>query len=105
MKPIGLLSFVITAFIGLSPAAHGGSVDRNDSYYFPNDAAYDSHGNVAVVQRVQLALEREGYYVGDNHGNFCSETRTAVRRYQRDNGLHMTNKIDSELLQSLALHQ
>jgi hypothetical protein len=99
MKKLGLLSFVISALMSLSQPAWG----SEGYYYYPDDATYDSHGRVATVRRVQLALEEEGYYVGDNHGNFCYETRTAVRRYQRDNGLPMTGKIDSPLLRALDL--
>jgi peptidoglycan hydrolase-like protein with peptidoglycan-binding domain len=103
MKTIGLLSFAIAALIGPSQRAHGGSSDRNDNYYFPSDAAYDSLGRVLIVRQVQLALEDDGYYVGDTGGNYIPETRVAVRRYQRDKGLPMTNKIDSALLKSLGL--
>ena len=103
MKKLSLLSFGITALIGLSQPAHGDSSARNAGYYYPADATYDSHGRVPTVRQVQLALEENGYYVGDNRGNFCYETRVAVRRYQRDHGLVRTGKIDSALLRSLGL--
>jgi hypothetical protein len=96
MKKLGLLSFVISVLVGLSQPAWG-----SDYYYYPDDATYDSHGRVPTVRQVQLALEDEGYYVGDNHGNFGYETRAAVRRYQRDFGLPITGKIDTALLRSL----
>lgn len=103
MKKLGLLSFGITVLIGLSQPAHGDPRARNAGYYYPADSTYDSHGRVRTVRNVQLALEEDGYYVGDNRGNFCYETRVAVRRYQRDHGLVMTGKIDSSLLESLRL--
>jgi peptidoglycan hydrolase-like protein with peptidoglycan-binding domain len=103
MKKLALLSFVITALIDLSQPAHGDSSDRNAGYYYPTDSTYDSLGRVPTVRRVQLALEEDGYYVGDNRGNFGYETRVAVRRYQRDKGLAITGKIDSALLNSLGL--
>ena len=64
---------------------------------------YDSLGSVATVRQVQRALQEDGYYTGDNRGNFCFETRVAVRRYQRDKGLPITGKIDDALLKSLGL--
>lgn len=96
MKKLGLLSFVISVLMGLSQSAWG-----SDGYYYPDNATYDSHGRVPTVRQVQLALEDEGYYVGDNRGNFGYETRAAVRRYQRDFGLPITGKIDTALLRSL----
>jgi peptidoglycan hydrolase-like protein with peptidoglycan-binding domain len=103
MKRLRSLSFVITALFGLFQSAQAGPSDRNEGYYFPADATYDSLGRVPTVRQVQRALEEDGYYVGDNRGNFCWETRTAVRRYQRDKGLVMTGKIDDTLLKSLRL--
>ena len=103
MKKLALLSFVFTALIGLSQPAHGGSRHRSEGYYYPSDSTYDSFGRVPTVRRVQLALEQDGYYVGDNRGNFIFETRAAVRRYQRDKGLRMSGKIDTTLLRALGL--
>jgi peptidoglycan hydrolase-like protein with peptidoglycan-binding domain len=103
MKKIGVFGFIIIALIGLSQPAHGGPSDKSESYYYPSDSTYDSLGRVPTVRQVQRALEADGYYVGDNHGNFCFETRVAVRRYQRDKGLAMTGKIDSALLRALGL--
>jgi hypothetical protein len=103
MKKLGLLSFVIIALIGLSQPAHGRPSDRSEGYYYPRDYAYESHGRSPTVRQVQLALEDNGYYTGDNRGNFCFETRWAVRRYKRDVGLPITGKIDAALLEALGL--
>ena len=81
MKNLGLLSLAIIALIGLSQPAHGDPSDRSEDYYYPRDSVYESFGR----------------------GNFCYETRVAVRRYQRDKGLAMTGKIDSTLLKALGL--
>jgi peptidoglycan hydrolase-like protein with peptidoglycan-binding domain len=103
MKRLGFFSFVITALISLSQPAQGGASDRSESYYYPSDATYDSLGRVPTVRQVQRALAEDGYYVGDDSGNFCFETRVAVRRYQRDKGLAITGKIDDTLLKTLRL--
>ena len=103
MKTLGFLSFVFAAITGLSQPAHGRPSDRNEGYYYPSDATYDSLGRILTVRQVQRALEEDGYYVGDNRGNFCYETRVAVRRYQRDKGLRMSGKIDDTLLKALGL--
>lgn len=100
MKIPSLLCVVIA--LGLVLPAQADST-MNSKVEYPASAVYDSHGNKAIVRKVQLALQAKGYYAGDNRGNYCYETMTAVRRYQRDNGLPMTNKIDSATLQSLGL--
>lgn len=103
MKKLSLLSLLITTLIGLSQSAHGGPGDRSEDYCYPRDSVYDSHGRVPTVRQAQRALEEDGYYVGDNRGNLCFETRRAVRRYQRDKGLAITGKIDTALLKALGL--
>lgn len=103
MKTLGLLSIAVIAVFGLSQPVNGRAPDRGDGYYYPNRSTYDSSGRVTTVRHVQLALQEDGYYVGDNRGNYCFETRAAVRRYQRDNGLRMSGKIDDTLLRTLRL--
>ncbi|HEV2842941.1 MAG TPA: peptidoglycan-binding domain-containing protein [Chthoniobacterales bacterium] len=103
MKTLGLFSFAIIAVFGLSQPVQADAADRSEGYYFPNESTYDSCGRKLTVRHVQLALEEDGYYVGDNRGNFGFETRAAVRRYQRDNGLRISGKIDDSLLRTLRL--
>ena len=103
MKTLGVLSFGIVALLGLSQPAQAEPTEESEGYYFPTDGTYDSLGRVPTVRLVQLALREDGYYVGDNRGNYCYETRVAVRRYQRDNGLRVTGKIDDTLLRTLRL--
>jgi peptidoglycan hydrolase-like protein with peptidoglycan-binding domain len=103
MKKLCLLSSLTIAGLSLFQSAQAQPVDTSAGYYYPNDASYDSHGRVPTVRAVQRALEEDGYYVGDNQGNFCYETRAAVRRYQRDNGLRISGKIDDTLLRTLRL--
>jgi Putative peptidoglycan binding domain len=103
MKKLGLLSFAITALIGLAQPAQAGPSDQSEGYYFPTNGVYDSCGSVAIVRKVQRALQEEGYYTGDSSGNFCFETRVAVRRYKRDKGLPIIGKVDDALLNSLGL--
>lgn len=103
MKTLGLLSIVIVALFGLAQPAHGAASDRSAGYYYPDQSFYDSYGRVPTVRQVQRALQEDGYYTGDNRGNFCFETRWAVRRYQRDNGLPITGTIDDTLLRALRL--
>jgi len=63
-------------------------------------AAYRAWQNILRVQR---ALEKEGVYKGDADGMMGEATEAAIRRYQEQNGLSVTGKIDDTLLQSLGL--
>lgn len=99
----GLVGLVSMLMITQPQSVSGGSVDQSGRFYYPPNHAYESHGRNITVRRVQLALQAAGYYTADNRGDYCSETRTAVRRYQRDKGLPMTNRIDDATLRSLGL--
>jgi peptidoglycan hydrolase-like protein with peptidoglycan-binding domain len=101
---ISLLSVGLIVLLAATvPSASGHEPASLDTRYYPHSSAYDSSGSSRLVRKVQLALERRGYYVGDNKGQFGMETRTAVRRYRRDHGLPVIGKIDNELLRSLGL--
>jgi peptidoglycan hydrolase-like protein with peptidoglycan-binding domain len=99
-----LLSIALLALLAATtPVAIAHSPASLDNRYYPNSTGYDSSGSSLLVRRVQLALQKHGYYVGDNQGQFGMETRAAVRRYRRDHGLPIIGKIDQELLRSLGL--
>ena len=56
-----------------------------------------------VLVNVQRALRREGYYRGAIDGLIGPQTRAALARYQRDNGLYVTRRIDGPTLAALGL--
>lgn len=101
MKKLIFSSLVVIALAGGIVPAEAGRRGSDDSIYFPANATYDSHGRNRIVRKVQRALREDGYYVGDTEGNFCHETRVAVRRYRRDHGLPVVGKIDEEFLRTL----
>jgi len=99
-----LFSIALVALLAATiPSANGHEPSSLETRYYPHNTAYDSSGSSGLVRKVQLALQRHGYYVGDNKGQFGMETRAAVRRYRRDHGLPIIGKIDHELLRSLGL--
>lgn len=101
MKKLILSSLVVIALAGAVEPVQAAQRNAEDGFYFPAQAAYDSHGRNRIVRNVQRALREDGYYVGDTEGNFCFETRAAVRRYRRDHGLPVVGKIDDEFLRAL----
>ncbi len=100
MKKLILSGFAAALVTALIQPAFGGPRPMDYSFY-PDNAVYESHGRNETVRKVQLALEEDGYYVGDHSGNFGFETRAAVRRYRRDHGLPIVGKIDEQLLKAL----
>lgn len=55
------------------------------------------------VQEIQTALARDGYYHGESTGKWDSSTVDAMKRFQQDNGLNATGKLDAISLQKLGL--
>jgi hypothetical protein len=64
---------------------------------------YNSLEPGQVLVNVQRELRREGYYRGAIDGLIGPQTRAALARYQRDNGLYVTRAIDGPTLAALGL--
>jgi Putative peptidoglycan binding domain len=98
MKRNSIVSLLIaTLACALQPA-------RADcAYHYPTGAGYSSVSYDPFVRTVQLALEKEGYYVGDDHGEYGAETRAALNRFERDKGLPETATITLPVLEALGL--
>ena len=56
-----------------------------------------------VMVRVQRELRRDGYYRGAIDGLIGPMTRSALARFQRDNGLYVTRRIDGPTLAALGV--
>src|SRR2546423_15517269 len=74
-------------------------------YYRPRyTAVYDrSFTDDATVAAVQRRLARGGYYHGPIDGVIGPGTRTAIRGFERNNGLPVDGVIDSQLLRTMGL--
>lgn len=55
----------------------------------------------AIVKKIQQGLGQEGYYTGTLDGLYGDGTETAVARYQAENGLDATGKVDDVTWQRL----
>jgi peptidoglycan hydrolase-like protein with peptidoglycan-binding domain len=53
------------------------------------------------VADVQLALADRGYYRGRIDGIMGPQTRSAIRAFQRNNGLPVTGRLDRRLFARL----
>jgi peptidoglycan hydrolase-like protein with peptidoglycan-binding domain len=57
----------------------------------------------ARITEIQTALERRGYYQGDPNGKWDSNTVSAMQKFQSENGLESSGKINALSLQKLGL--
>src|SRR5580658_5180571 len=55
------------------------------------------------ISEIQSALSRNGYYQGNPNGKWDSNTISAMQKFQSDNGLSNSGKIDAPSLQKLGL--
>jgi hypothetical protein len=77
---------------------------RYTTYQFDEPIyGYNSLEPGQVLVNVQRQLRREGYYRGAIDGLIGPQTRAALARYQRDNGLYVTRAIDGPTLAALGL--
>jgi N-acetylmuramoyl-L-alanine amidase len=54
-----------------------------------------------TIKQRQCLLYYLGYYVGDVDGIWGSMSKTAVRSFQKDYGLHVTGIVDTETEKAL----
>ena len=66
-----------------------------------DDNATASAGGAATIREAKQQLQAHGYTTGSLSGVLDSETREAIRAYQRDAGLDVTGEVSPELLAHL----
>jgi peptidoglycan hydrolase-like protein with peptidoglycan-binding domain len=55
------------------------------------------------ISEIQSALSRSGYYQGDANGKWDSNTVAALQKFQSENNLNPSGKLDATSLQKLGL--
>jgi len=55
------------------------------------------------ISEIQTALARGGYYQGEPNGKWDANTVAAMQKFQSDNGVEPTGKLDAASLQKLGL--
>lgn len=66
-------------------------------------ASYKRGSSGEVVRQIQTKLKNWGYYSGDVDGIFGSGTETAVKKFQKKNGLSVDGKVGNATLKALGL--
>ena len=82
---------------------YGSSVSLHFSGHFPQSGYNTAARGGSVVVEVQQELARAGYYRGAIDGVIGNSTRSAIRAYERANGLRVDGRIDQELLGSMGI--
>ncbi len=74
-------------------------------YYAPRTTVYapSNINDDATVAAVQRRLARGGYYHGSVDGVIGPGTRSAIRAFERNNGLPVDGLIDPQLLRTMGL--
>jgi putative peptidoglycan binding protein len=86
-------------------APYYGAYPYGYGYYTPRTTVYAERGitDDATVAAVQRRLARGGYYHGAIDGVIGPGTRTAIRAFERNNGLPVDGVIDRQLLRTMGL--
>jgi peptidoglycan hydrolase-like protein with peptidoglycan-binding domain len=81
-----------------------GAYSYYDGDYYNDGPQSEYDGDVdSSVSQVQAALARKGYYRGAIDGSLGPATRNALRRYQQNQGLDVTGRIDQSVIEALGL--
>ena len=81
---------------GYGPDAYEGRVaDQN------GPGAPDEEKGGELPKAVQRQLAKRGYYKGTVDGDFGTSSRSALSRFQKDNHLKVTGRIDEDSLEAL----
>lgn len=89
-----------------STGSHSASGKTTSSRHHKGSSRREPKQKVPTKDRVgeiQSALARDGYYHGEPTGKWDSSTVDAMKRFQQDNGLNPTGKLDATSLQKLGL--
>ena len=114
----GVPYFYDPFFFGFGYGYYGGFYGEPGGFgpygYGYNNGAYDGRvaddhsGNngdnpdpSALPKEVQRQLSKRGYYKGSIDGEFGPASKSALTRFQQDNNLHATGRVDGSTLKAL----
>ena len=70
-----------------------------------NDGDHDQQNAAALPKAVQKQLAQRGYYKGSVDGEFGPASKSALNRFQRDNNLRVTGRIDPATMKALGFEE
>ena len=105
----GTTGFVSKKYIKITDSSSGSSSEskKNSGKSDTKKSSGNSDGtcgpgdNGNAVKKVQRKLKNLGYYSGSIDGDYGSGTKTAVRDFQKKNGLNVTGKVNKNTLSKM----
>lgn len=98
--PVGaLVGAGIGAYVGNQGTDANGKVDTNG-----NGKVATTRLNDGTIRNAQTALNDKGYDVGRVDGQWGPATQNAVRRFQSENGLSQSGRLDGATLTALGIN-
>ena len=107
----GKTGYVYKKYIKITDSSSGssgsktkdsGSSKKNDSKKSGNSDGTCGPGDTGeAVKKVQKRLKKLGYYSGSIDGDYGNGTKTAVKSFQKRNGLTVNGKVNSKTLSKL----
>ena len=96
-------SIAIGVGSGYYDTGYNGTYYRDDDRPVYRGRELPESGSSSVGVSVQRKLARLGYYKGEIDGDIGPASRRAILRYQRDNDLAQTGRIDRNLVSALGV--
>lgn len=93
----------LTLALGATAAEHAPQQGAGNAGGQQNEAASMSLSK-DIVERIQKALNDRGYQAGPVDGVWGKTTQSALRRFQQDQNLDATGKVDAQSLAALEIH-
>lgn len=90
-------------FGGLGPA--GGSSSSGNTYEKTSETPAEEKISAEVIRTVQEVLNEKGFSCGVADGIMGENTISAIEKYQEENGLNVSGKINAELLESMQIDE
>jgi hypothetical protein len=88
-----------------SATAHSATTKKKKSHHRHSSGrqSFQKAPTPARISEIQGALGRGGYYQGEPNGRWDSNTVSALQKFQSDNGMNASGKLDAPSLQKLGL--
>jgi peptidoglycan hydrolase-like protein with peptidoglycan-binding domain len=83
-----------------APAVHAKG-DSSQTSAMSKSASKSMTWTTDQIKEAQEGLAKAGYYKGKPTGQFNADTRKALKKYQKENKLPVTGRLDNEVLTKL----
>ena len=92
-----------TASAGTSKSTASSTKKKSRKHHSSRRQPFQKAPTPERISEIQSALARGGYYQGQPNGKWDSSTVSALEKFQSDNGMNASGKLDAPSLQKLGL--